>query len=329
MNETGAFKGKRIFITGGTGFIGTSVAEALAKEGENGPAEIVLFDNRRRNASRYVDYASMNVPVRNLEGDIADLAALKEAMKGCDIVLHLAAIAGIDSVALKPTVTMEVNTLGTYCVMEASKALRPSRVICFSTSEVYGPHVYRGDEKTMTSQGPVGVFRWCYAVSKLAAEHWAHAYGQDCDLDVVTIRPFNVYGPRQVGEGATRKFVMAALANEEIVINGDGNQIRSWCYIEDMVKGTLLAMRRPEARGQAFNIGNPRATVTVRGLAERVIELTGSSSRIVHRPHLEADVEIRVPSIESARERLEYEPKIGLDEGLRRTIAWYRECVSS
>jgi UDP-glucose 4-epimerase len=211
--------------------------------------------------------------------------------------------------------------------MEVAKELRPGRVLCFSTSEVYGPHVYRGDETTMTTQGPVGVFRWCYAVSKLAAEHWAHAYGQDYGLEVVTLRPFNIYGPRQVGEGATRKFVMNALAGEDLVINGDGNQIRSWCFIDDMVAGTVAAMLAPEAPGHAFNIGNPRATVTIRGLAEQIVRLTGSSSKIFHRPALEADVEIRVPCINLAQKLLGYEAHVGLDDGLSRTIAWYRECA--
>jgi len=326
MNLVDLFLGKRILITGGTGFIGTSVAERIASDESCGAKEIILYDNRHRNASKFVDYTKLKIPVRFIDGDITDKSAIAKAMKNCDIVLHLAAIAGIDSVALKPTVTMEVNTLGTYMVMEAAKELRPSRVVCFSTSEVYGPHVYRGDERTMTTQGPVGVFRWCYAVSKLAAEHWAHAYGQDYGLDVVTVRPFNIYGPRQVGEGATRKFIMAALKNEELVINGDGNQIRAWCFIDDMVNGTILAMSKPSAKGHAINIGNPRATVTVSGLAERIIQLTNSNSKIRYRDALEADVEIRVPSIATARNILGYEPIIGLDEGLRRTIDWYKKC---
>jgi UDP-glucose 4-epimerase len=325
MELRDAFKGQRILITGGTGFIGISIAQRLAADPSAAPAELILLDNRKRNASRFVDFKALGVPVRMIEADINDRPALTNAMKECDSVLHLAAIAGVDSVALKPTVTMEVNTLGTWNIMEAARETRPKRVVCFSTSEVYGPFVYRGDENAMTSQGPVGVFRWCYAVSKLAAEHWAHAYGQDYGLDVVTLRPFNVYGPRQVGEGAVRKFVMAAIKGDDLVIHGDGNQIRSWCYIDDMVEGTLLALAIPDAAGHAFNIGNPRATLTVRGLAERIIDLAGSRSTIVHREALAADVEIRVPSIESARTILGYEPSVMMEEGLKRTVEWYRQ----
>ncbi len=312
--------GATVLLTGGTGFIGTAVAELLLA---SGASRIVLLDNKRRNAGRYATLDPTRTEMR--EADILDRSAVTEAMRGCDYVIHLAAIAGVDSVALRPTETMEINVLGTYMVMEAAKELKPMRVICFSTSEVYGPYVYRGNEQTQTSQGPVGIFRWGYSVSKLAAEHWAHAYGQDFGLDVVTIRPFNVYGPRQVGEGAVRKFVMAALKGEPLRINGDGTQIRSWCYIDDMATGTCQALFAPGAAGHAFNIGNPRATVTTAGLAERVVAISKTASQLQYVPALGADVEIRVPSIDSAREVLGFEPTVGLEEGLARTIAWYRD----
>lgn len=313
-------RGAKVLITGGTGFIGTGVAERLLAEGAS---KIVLLDNKRRNAGKYADLASPAVEL--MEGSILDRDAILRAMKPCDYVLHLAAIAGVDSVALRPTETMEVNLLGTRILMDVARELRPRRVICFSTSEVYGPYVFRGNEQHMTTQGPVGVFRWAYAVSKLAAEHWAHSYGLDYDLDVATIRPFNIYGPRQVGEGAVRKFVIAALSGEPLRVNGDGTQIRSWCYIDDMVDGTVRALFASGAKGHAFNIGNPKATFTTAGLAEKIIAMAGSSSKIQFAPALAADVEIRVPSIESARELLGYEPKVPMNEGLERTIAWYRE----
>jgi nucleoside-diphosphate-sugar epimerase len=318
--ETPKVSGSRVLITGGTGFIGTAIAEQLLA---GGAERIVLLDNKRRNAGRYASLTD-SPKVELIEADILDRTAILRAMEGSDYILHLAAIAGVDSVALRPTETMEVNLLGTRILMDVAKDLRPKRVICFSTSEVYGPYVYRGDERTMTTQGPVGVFRWAYSVSKLAAEHWAHSYGQDYDLDVVTIRPFNVYGPRQVGEGAIRKFTLAAIRGDVLNINGDGTQIRSWCFIDDMAAGTIRALFTPAAKGRAFNIGNPRATVTTVGLAERIVELSGSSSPIVHRDALSADVEIRVPSIDDARSILGFEPTVGLDDGLRRTIEWFR-----
>ncbi len=315
-------QGSSVLITGGTGFIGTAVAEQLLA---GGAAKIVLLDNKRRNAGKYANLTGPAVQLT--EGSILDRDVIMKAMRDCDFVLHLAAIAGVDSVALRPTETMEVNLLGTRILMDVARELKPRRVICFSTSEVYGPYVYRGNEQSMTTQGPVGVFRWAYAVSKLAAEHWAHSYGLDYELDVVTIRPFNIYGPRQVGEGAVRKFVIAAIKGEPLRINGDGTQIRSWCYIDDMAEGTIRALFAEGARGKAFNIGNPRSTFTTYGLAEKIVSMSSSSSPIVSVPALAADVEIRVPSIDSARSILGYEPAISMDEGLRRTIAWYREHI--
>lgn len=319
-----AIKGTQVLITGGTGFIGTAIAERLLAAGAG---RIVLLDNKRRNAGKYADLSSPKI--ETVEADILDQDAIARAMTDCDYVLHLAAIAGVDSVALKPALTMDVNLLGTRTVMEAARERRPRRVVCFSTSEVYGPYVFRGDEQSMTTQGPVGIFRWAYAVSKIAAEHWAHSYGQDYDLDVVTVRPFNIYGPRQVGEGAVRKFVLAALRKEPLYINGDGTQIRSWCYIDDMADGAIRALYVEGARGKAFNIGNPRSTLTTAGLAEKVLQMTGSPSEMIYRDALVADVEIRVPSIESARKILGYEPKVQFERGLKETIDWYRAHMSA
>jgi predicted ATPase len=199
------------------------------------------------------------------------------------------------------------------------------RVIDFSTSEVYGPFVYRGKESDRMSMGPVGDRRWIYAVSKLAGEHFAHAYRSDYGIDVVTLRPFNIYGPRQVGEGAVQQMVSRALKNEPITVFNDGSQIRSWCYVTDFVDALCGASSLPEASGQTFNVGNPQATVTVLGLAETILRLSGSSSEIVFRPHPGPEVEMRVPDITKATELLGYRPRVGLEEGLRRAIGWYRE----
>jgi UDP-glucose 4-epimerase len=200
-----------------------------------------------------------------------------------------------------------------------------ARLVDFSTSEVYGPHVYRADEGGLTTQGPVGEMRWAYAVSKLAAEHLAHCYYEEYDLPLVTIRPFNVYGPRQVGEGAVHRFIVAALCGETLTVYGDGNQIRAWCYIDDFIDGVLRALEKEEAIGQVFNIGDPKQTTSILGLAERIVRLTGNNTHIQFREATMPDVQVRVPSIHNARQLLGYEPTVGLEEGLARTIAWYRE----
>jgi nucleoside-diphosphate-sugar epimerase len=221
---------------------------------------------------------------------------------------------------------MRVNLIGTYNVLEAANASRDGieRLIDFSTSEVFGTHAYKVEETHVTSQGSVGEARWTYAVSKLAGEHLAHAYHAELGLPTATVRPFNVYGPGQVGGGAIRAFIEAALAGRDLTIHGDGSQIRAWCYVDDMVEGTLLCLEKPEAAGHSFNIGNARSAVTIADLAQRIKNLTSCPGEIVYRPLHYADVELRIPNVQKAREILGFEAKVDLDEGLARTIAWYR-----
>jgi len=225
-----------------------------------------------------------------------------------------------------PVRTMRVNVIGTYNLLEAAVATLDTleRFVDFSTSEVFGTHAFRVQEGQVSTIGSVGEARWTYAVSKLAGEHMAHAYHDELGLPTVTVHPFNVFGPGQIGGGAIRAFIEAALAERDLTIHGDGSQIRAWCYVDDMVDGTLLCLERPEAVGQAFNIGNNRSTVTIYDLAQRVNRLAGSPGKIVFQPLDYADVELRIPNVDKARELLGFEAKVELDEGLERTIAWYR-----
>src|SRR6266480_2631356 len=222
---------------------------------------------------------------------------------------------------------MRVNLIGTYNVLEAAVSTLPTleRLIDFSTSEVFGTHAFRVQEGQVSTIGSVGEARWTYAVSKLAGEHMAHAYHDELGLPTVTVHPFNVYGPGQIGGGAIRAFIEAALAGRDLTIHGDGSQIRAWCYVDDMVEATLLCLEHPGAVGQTFNIGNARSAVTIFDLAQRVKRLTGAPGEIVFQPLHYADVELRIPNVEKAREVLGFEAKVDLDEGLARTIAWYRE----
>jgi len=197
----------------------------------------------------------------------------------------------------------------------------------FSTSEIYGRFAWNVCERDPTPIGPVEESRWSYACAKIATEHLAMAYHREFELPVVTIRPFNVYGPGQIGEGAVHHFVRRALAREPITVNNDGRQLRSWCFIDDMVAGTVAALEHDAAVGEAFNIGNPTATLTVLRLAELVNRLAGSDSPIVFRARDYPDVETRVPSIDKARTLLGFEPTIGLEEGIRRTLRAYVDLV--
>jgi UDP-glucose 4-epimerase len=198
------------------------------------------------------------------------------------------------------------------------------RLIEFSTSEVFGSYAYKVAETNVTTTGSVGDARWTYAVSKLAGEHMAHAYKDEFGLAVVSVRPFNVFGPGQIGGGAIRAFIEAALDGRDLTIHGDGSQIRAWCYVDDMVEGLLLALEHPDAVGHSFNIGNARSTVTIYDLALRIKRLTGCPGEVVFQPLHYTDVELRIPNVDKARELLGFEAKVELDEGLERTIAWYR-----
>lgn len=305
---------KKIFITGGAGFIGSTLIGKLVDQNE-----IVAYDNLSRNSLQtkpWKDHKNLKVIV----GDILDYASLARAMEGADIVVHCAAIAGIDTVVLNPVTTMRVNMVGSANVLEAAaKQDNLDRVVCFSTSEVFGTTAFRSSELDKTSIGKVGEARWTYAVSKLAEEHLAIAYFKQQWLPVVVVRPFNVYGPGQVGEGAIRIFIERALRNETITINGDGTQIRAWCYVDDMVRGTMICMEHPKAVGESFNIGNQRAVTTIYGLANTVIRVLDSKSTIefVYKDY--ADVELRIPNVSKARDLIGFEATVDLEEGVART----------
>jgi UDP-glucose 4-epimerase len=310
---------RKLFITGGAGFIGSTLAGRLVEHNC-----IVVYDNLCRGSLK--DKLYHNHPNLTLiQGDVLDFEHLCQAMSGADIVVHCAAIAGIDTVIKKPTETMRVNMLGTANVLEAAKDLpQLERLVDFSTSEVFGQSAFRATENHTTHIGAVGEARWTYAVSKLAGEHLAKAYHQEFGMPVVTLRPFNIYGPGQIGEGAVRVFIERALRHEEIQIHGDGNQIRAWCYIDDFIDGLLLAITHPKAIGESLNIGNARAVVTVYGLAQTVVRVLDSRSpiRFVNKDY--ADVELRVPSVNKAKDLLGFEAKVDLDEGIRRTAEYFR-----
>lgn len=320
-----ALTGKRIVITGGAGFIGTTLARRLVDDNA-----VVAVDNLHRDALSGTELAA-HPNFRFEQADVLDADRLSELAAGCTHLVHAAAIAGVDTVLSSPVRTMRVNVIGTYNALEAALATRDTieRFVEFSTSEVFGQHAFNVGEGHVTTIGSVGEARWTYAVSKLAGEHMAHAYHDELGLPAVSVRPFNVYGPGQIGGGAIRAFIEAALGGRDLVIHGDGSQIRAWTYVDDMVDGLLLALEHPAAIGESFNIGNARSTVTIFDLATRIKRLTGCSGEIVFQPLHYTDVELRIPNVNKAREQLGFEARVELDDGLARTIAWYRERLES
>ncbi len=309
-------KGKKVFITGGAGFIGASTAGRLLDENE-----VVLYDNLYRNSLKdqpFRDHPNLTL----IEGDILDHTKLEQAVRSASPthMVHCAAICGIDTVIKSPVSTLEVDLFGTGNALRA--ALVPTdfeRIVCLSTSEVCGQYSFQTGEDADAVIGKVGVARWTYAVSKLAGEHLAFAYHTEFGVPAVVLRPFNVYGQGQVGESALPTFIKLALKGDDLEVHGDGTQIRAWCYVDDMIRGVLIALEHPKAVGETFNIGNQRAVVTIYGLASTVIRVLGSRSRITFVRKDYADVELRVPNVSKARDMLGFEAEVDLEEGIERT----------
>jgi len=313
--------GERILVTGGAGFIGSTLIRRIIDDNQ-----VVILDTFGRNALQFHPGLQDHPNLEIHRASVMDRAAVDAACQGVSSVVHCAAVAGIDSVGTHPTRTLGVNIIGTWNVLESAVAAGGvRRFVDFSTSEVFGQHAWKVSEADSTTVAPVGDARWTYAVSKLATEHMAHAYHREFDLPTVCLRPFNIYGPRQVGEGAIHHFIRRAVSEEPLSIYGDGSQIRSWCYIDDIVEALCRVLVMDSAVGESFNIGNPAATVTVTGLAREVVRLAQSSSAVGFVDRAGPDVELRVPNVDKAAELLDFRPTVDLEEGLLRTIAWYRE----
>jgi UDP-glucose 4-epimerase len=314
-----SIKGKSIFITGGAGFIANCLIKNLIDENQ-----ITVYDNFHRDTLTGSD-VGQHPNLKIVKGDVLNQELLNQSMQGTDIVVHAAGIAGIDTVIKDPVRTMRVNMIGTSCALEAARvnAIK-DRFIDFSTSEVFGSMAFKSSETDQTVSGSAGEARWVYAVSKLAGEHMAHAYFKQYQLPVVTVRPFNVYGPGQTGEGAIQIFIKRALKGEDISIYGDGNQIRAWCYVDDFVDCLMQCIENPKAIGESFNVGNARAVITTLGLAQTVCRVLNSKSKIEFKPALSADIELRIPSVDKTFELLGFKAKVDLEEGILRTAEYFR-----
>ena len=313
-------KNKRIFLTGGGGFIGSRLAEVLCRDNE-----ILVYDIFARDSLKYKK-TGKSVAVVN--GDILDAGKLKRTAEDFkpQIAVHLAAIAGVDTVINNPVNTLDVNITGTFNFVKALEkySSKLERVINFSTSEVLGAYSYKSSEKTTTKLAPVGEGRWTYSISKVTGEHLLYSYYKTRGYPAVSIRPFNIYGPGQIGEGAIQIFIKNAVRNKDIEIHGEGDQIRSWCYIDDMIDGTMLCLENKKAIGEIFNIGNPKGTVTITSLAEKILLLCKTKSKIKYIPKNYVDVELRIPSIEKAEKILGFKPRVSLDEGIVKSFEWYK-----
>lgn len=298
----------KFLVTGGGGFIGSHLIERLKKD-----HEVMALDIAVHNRIRGVHYK---------EVDICDRRAIPY-LESADTIVHMASLAGVDRIRSHPVRTMEVTLNGTQNVLKVAKN-HGQKVVFLSTSEVFGAHCFNLGEDQNTALGAVGEPRWTYAASKLAAEHLGISYYKEYFVPFVGIRPFNIFGPRQVGQGAIHDFIVRALNGDTLNIYNGGSQIRSWCYIDDFIDGLELAIFNDKAAGNVFNIGNPANTATIDTLARTIKRLTKSHSEIWVNHKCYTDVELRLPSINKAKDILGFSPKIDLEDGLKRTIRFYR-----
>ena len=309
---------EKIVITGGCGFIGTHFAELFASE-----RHVVLFDSMFRDA---LSTAPELKAVNNIDiarGSVLDPEALAAAFAGADTVIHLAAIAGVSNYYNRSVETLRVNVLGTFNVLDAAIAAGVRRLIYFSSSEVYGSFADRVTEDMAMTSGPVADRRWVYSVSKQIGEHSMLRHGEEYNIGVTCLRPFNVYGPRQVGEGAVSNFCRGLVAGEPIRIFGDGADIRSWCYITDLLVAMERIIDNEATYGKSFNIGNPDAHCDINRLAEILIE--ANDGGVIERVEREHDpVPLRLPNITLARELFGFSPVVSVEDGMAKTLKWFK-----
>jgi nucleoside-diphosphate-sugar epimerase len=308
----------RLLLTGGAGFIGTHLAESLVTD-----HDVVLYDNLRRNSLVHAPALAGHDRLSTVQGDVRDEGALAAAMEGVDVVIHLAAIAGVSNYYDHALDVLEVNIFGTRSVLRAAAAAGVGKVVFFSTSECFGTDAMWVEDDGTFAVGPSVEKRWTYATSKVAGEQLVRRHAEAHGFAYSIVRPFNIYGPRQTGEGAISNFLTAACRREPLSVQGDGTALRAWCYVTDMVSAVRAILDTPAANGEAFNIGNPTEVDSTMGLARRVTRLVPGST-IQRVPMTGAEVRARVPSIAKAAKLLGWSPSVDLDTGLQRTWDWFR-----
>lgn len=306
--------GRSLLITGGCGFIGSHLAEVAVADGWG----VTILDTcHEGSVAQYLDLLAHS-SIDLVERDVTVPAAL-EGLPRPDAVVHAAAFLGVRAVTDDPLKALDINIQGTRNVALWAAEDPTCHLVYLSTSEVYGAEANLRDE-TEPAVLPTTGSRWSYAVSKLAGEHYVEALRHQQQSLSTIIRPFNVYGARRQGRYALGEFVRRALGGEDLIINGTGQQTRSWCHVSDFCSAALAVLDNEDAHGQTFNIGNPGAHLTVTELAELVIELAESDSRIVHADPW-PDVLHRRPNVELANHVLGYAPQVGIREGLLGVIA--------
>lgn len=301
-------------VTGGAGFIGSNIVDALVRKGER----VRVFDDFSTGSRD--NLAAVSDRVEILEGDLRDMDAVRRAVAGVTYISHQAALRSVPRSVDDPLSTDEVNTHGTLQLLVAARAAKTvKRVVYASSSSVYGdsPTLPKVEDQTPSPISP-------YAVAKLAAEHYCRTFSHLYGLETVSLRYFNVFGPKQSPESkyaaVVPLFIRAALRGEPIIIHGDGEQSRDFTYIDNVVQANLSACTVPNVGGEVFNIAcNTRHSVLK--IAQTVEQILGRKVIIEHTPPRSGDVRHTQASISKAERLLNYHPTVDFDEGMRRTVA--------
>jgi len=314
MNKTlkNAFKDKRILVTGGAGFIGSAMVRYLLKQGMN----VRVFD--------VSDQISDNPPPKDAEiykGSILDINNVTNAIHKCDYVIHMAAMLGVKRTEMQRLDCLNVNIQGTVNILEGCIKERIKKIVLASSSEVYGEQT----KIPISEENPLHP-KSIYAVTKIAGEEYMKAYKKRYGLEYSIVRFFNVYGPGQVAEFVMPRFIKWVMNNKPPKIYGKGDQIRSFCYVDDVIKGAFLALMNKNANSDIFNIGNNKEPISIRDLAYKVISVAHKDIEPEYVPMNNSDrtsereIQRRIPDISKARKILGYEPEISLSEGILKVM---------
>ena len=304
----------RVFITGGAGFIGSHLCDALLAQGH----QVSILDNMSTGSAANIAHIKEKIEIH--QGDIRDAALVEELMAPADLVLHMAAALGVNTILENPIESVSINFTGSEVVLNAATKLN-KRIIIASTSEIYGknPNQPLHEESDRVVGAPQKI-RWTYSDAKALEEAIAHSLFQSKGLKVTTVRLFNTVGPRQTGRYGMvlPRFVQSALKNEPISIYGDGTQSRVFCHVQDAVKAILTIANTDSTIGEVYNIGGTGET-TIKELAEKIIARTKSTSTITYTPYDQAypagfeDMQRRVPDTTKIKNAIGWSPANNLD----------------
>ncbi len=307
-------------VTGGAGFIGSNLVEELIKRGEKVRAIDNFSTGRQENIEEFLPRIDL------VQGDIRNLARVREAVEGVDFVLHEAALTSVARSIEDPLATTQTNINGTLNLLTAAREAKVKRLIYASSSSVYGdnPTLPKRENTIHNLLSP-------YAVSKLSGEYYCQVFYRIYDLETVILRYFNVFGPRQnpISQYAAvvPEFIKAMLNGKSPTIYGDGEQSRDFTFVENVVEASILACRKEKIAGEIFNIGCGKRT-TINRLAKLISRLLDKNVEPIYTDPRPGDIRHSLADITKARRLLNYQPHINLEEGLKRTLKWYKECSS-